>query len=210
MHKSFAKPGEYVFWSFLKRHGLTISEPRQISLLDFIRYDLGPAKPIIRRSFIECHQLAYDPTLFRGEDFIFYFEALTLEARWLQLPHGYYLWSAGRDGSLSSDHFTLWQDVINNVQPLFEHPVVMNDVSLATALESFVRRSRSILTVGIIRDMLRRRHFTEVVQLLLKQPSTLLLIGRAFVRRFRLRRLLVRRYKSTERDAFRDGGRRLS
>jgi glycosyltransferase involved in cell wall biosynthesis len=209
VHKSFTKPAEYVFWSLLQEHGLTIKEPRRLSSLDFVRYDLGPVKPIIRRSFVERHQIAYDPAVRHGEDFLFFFEALASKARWLQLPHGYYLWTSGRPGSLSSDHRVLWQGIIENLQPLLDHPSVVRDVSLATALERFVQKANDILAVGRLREMIRHRRFTEITQLLLKQPSLFFLIMKACIRRIRLRRLLVRRYRFVELEAFHAPGRRV-
>jgi succinoglycan biosynthesis protein ExoO len=195
VHKSFSKPTKYVFWSLLEEHGLNISKvPRQLSLLDLVRYDLGPLKPIIRRSFVERHHLAYDPTVVRGEDFLFFFEALASKARWLQLPHGYYVWTSDRAGSLSSARLVLWQHIIDNLQSLFDHPTVIKDVALTTALKRYVHKIQNTLTVATFRRMIRNRRFAEVTQSLLRQPSVLLLIVQAFIRRLRLRCLLARRY----------------
>ncbi len=193
MQRSLLSPDKHVFWSLLREHGLTITEPYRISLLDLARYDLGPAKPIIRRSFIERHRIAYDPAVRRGEDFLLFFQVLASEARWLQLPHGYYLYTSGRDGSLSSERLTLWQNVTENIQSLFDHPSVAKDVALATALTLLVQKGRNILSVGSVRDLGRQRHFAELIYLLLKQPSILFLVAKSVVRRLRLLRL-TRRY----------------
>ncbi|MES1156682.1 MAG: glycosyltransferase family 2 protein [Alphaproteobacteria bacterium] len=64
--------------------------------------DLGFAKPLIRRSFLEAHSLAYrDMRL--GEDYEFYARALALGARFLLTPPAGYV-SVEREGSLSKKH----------------------------------------------------------------------------------------------------------
>ncbi len=197
VRRSLMKPNEYEFWSLLREHGLTFTEPRQISLLDFVQHDLGPLKPIIRRSFVERHQLTYDPAVCHGEDFVFYFEVLALEARWLQLPHGYYLWTSGRAGSLSFDRRALWQTVIENIRPLFNHPAAARDATLAAALERLVQKAHNSLVVRTFQNLMYQIHPIKLTHLFLRKPSVFLLIMKAVVNRFRLR-YLARRYGFTK------------
>ncbi len=64
--------------------------------------DLGFVKPLMRRSFLEAHNLAYrDMRL--GEDYELYARALALGARFLLTPAAGYV-SVEREGSLSKKH----------------------------------------------------------------------------------------------------------
>jgi succinoglycan biosynthesis protein ExoU len=64
--------------------------------------DLGFAKPLMRRAFLERHGLAYKD-LRLGEDYELYARALLLNARFLITPPAGYV-SVERDGSLSKKH----------------------------------------------------------------------------------------------------------
>ena len=67
------------------------------------RKELGFLKPLIRRSFLDRHELRYDESLRLGEDYAFYARALLAGARFLLLPTAGYV-SVERTGSLSVHH----------------------------------------------------------------------------------------------------------
>jgi succinoglycan biosynthesis protein ExoU len=67
------------------------------------RTDLGYLKPLMRRAFLDQHQLQYDERLRLGEDYALYARALALGAKFLVTPaHGYV--SQPRSDSLSARH----------------------------------------------------------------------------------------------------------
>jgi hypothetical protein len=186
VRRSSTKPDEYVLRSLLQEQRVCWIKPCQLSLLDFARYDLGPVKPIIRRSFLIKHRLAYDPTL-PVEDFSFSFEILALGARWLQLPLGYYLYTSDRESAICADHRALCQGTIETTKILLNHPAVAGDPALAAALGHRIEIARSILVFNSFRDMLRQRRFTELAHLLLKQPSDIASTTKFIARRLHLR-----------------------
>jgi succinoglycan biosynthesis protein ExoU len=67
------------------------------------RKELGFLKPIMRRSFLNLHQLRYDETLRLGEDFILYANALALGAVFKVVPFRTYI-SVVRSNSISGNH----------------------------------------------------------------------------------------------------------
>lgn len=74
-----------------------------ISRPNLPRAELGFLKPLIRRSFLTAHALAYDETLRLGEDFILYASALALGARFKVVgPCGYM--AVERATSISGSH----------------------------------------------------------------------------------------------------------
>ncbi|MEP7221708.1 MAG: glycosyltransferase family 2 protein [Novosphingobium sp.] len=89
--------------------------PEAISLAQFIagnmarsdnhRGELGFAKPLIRRAFLDLHGLGYDESLRLGEDYALYAQALAKGARFLRIRSCGYV-AIERDGSLSGHHGT--------------------------------------------------------------------------------------------------------
>lgn len=74
-----------------------------ISRPNLPRAELGFLKPLMRRSFLESHHLAYDPTLRLGEDFVLYATALALGAKFKILPPCGYV-AVERSASISGSH----------------------------------------------------------------------------------------------------------
>jgi succinoglycan biosynthesis protein ExoU len=76
---------------------------RNVSKRGALRKELGFLKPLMRRSFLDRHQLRYDEVLRLGEDYALYARALAAGARFLLLPAAGYV-SVARSNSLSSQH----------------------------------------------------------------------------------------------------------
>jgi succinoglycan biosynthesis protein ExoU len=68
-----------------------------------LRKELGFLKPLVRRSFLERHELRYDESLRLGEDYALYARALAAGARFLIVPVAGYV-SVVRADSLSAQH----------------------------------------------------------------------------------------------------------
>ena len=87
--------------------------PADLSLAQFVlgnvsrrgrnRQELGFLKPLIRRAFLQEHQLAYDESLRLGEDFVLYAQALIRGARFRLIPASGYV-AVERADSISGSH----------------------------------------------------------------------------------------------------------
>jgi succinoglycan biosynthesis protein ExoU len=67
------------------------------------RRELGFIKPLMRRAFLERHELAYNETMRLGEDYDLYARALSLRGRMRLVPYAGYV-SVMRANSLSAIH----------------------------------------------------------------------------------------------------------
>jgi succinoglycan biosynthesis protein ExoU len=67
------------------------------------RQELGFLKPLMRRAFLQHHQLAYDESLRLGEDFVLYAQALARGARFRVIPACGYV-AVERPASISGSH----------------------------------------------------------------------------------------------------------
>lgn len=191
----FSKPGKSASWSLIQRQGLTLAKPRRITLVDFVQYDLGLLKPIIRRSFLTRHRLAYSPALRYAEDFLLYFDILSLGACWLQLPHAYYLYHKHAGSQTTSNlrsqlgKLMLWQSVIESTQALFDHPATVRDAELAAALRYRIKEAQGHVAFATFWENLRQRRFIEVARSLREQPTRAFSVIGYIVNRVHLRAL---------------------
>jgi glycosyltransferase involved in cell wall biosynthesis len=167
--------------SLLKRQGVRVSAPRQLTLLEFVEHDLGLLKPMIRRSFLKRHGLEHDARFRYTEDFALYFETLIRGARWIQLPRAYY-WYRIHSNALTNDASVVMPVMIGQAQEMIERPAIAGDTALIEALKRRIRFARSFWAYWIVRDIVLNRRFAKLVRLLLEQPSTLLLAARVIIK----------------------------
>jgi succinoglycan biosynthesis protein ExoO len=186
VRSSLIKLRKPVLWSLLQEEGLAITEPRWLDILDFVRHEFSLLQPIIRRSFLTQHRLAYAPTVRFAEDFRLYFEIMASGARWLQLPQGYYLYYKHAN-ALTKNKRVLWQETIESAQSLFNHPAAVGDKALTAALERRIQKARGHVVFATVRDALRQRRFVELARSLVDNPSDLLRVVKFVAERVYLR-----------------------
>ncbi len=204
VRESLLKLGEPELWSMLRNQGMKLSAPRRLTLLEFVRHDLGMMKPLIRSSFLERHRLGYDPALRYGEDFALYFEALAVGGRWVQLPDGYYLYRKHPD-AVSTDKHALWQNVVDSARGLVRHPVGSDNPAVVAALRRRIRQAREHLVFVEYLEAVRHRRLDAVARRMLENPSDLVLLARYVTERLYLRAAWkIRRYSDLHQEGKRD------
>lgn len=196
--KSYIRPRTFLSFSFLRSKGLVLNQPSTLSLLDFVSYDLGVLQPIIRRSYLQKHQITYNASMRILEDFYFYFEILTSGARWIQLPYAYYVYIGGRAAQLTADTNVLWTTVIDCYRSLYNHPAIAGDSNLVAAVNHRIREGYNTLVAENIMGMLRQHRFSDLSRHMLKQPATFWLFLRFVANRFYLRGVLSRKFPGQE------------
>lgn len=113
------------------------------------RAELGFLKPVMRRGFIEEHNLAYANECRLGEDFLFYAEALLQGAVYAVVPHCGYA-ALVRENSLSGRHS------LEDLKALHERELQLCRNPNIEASELKVLKQR-------VRSTLRRIHHREVL-----------------------------------------------
>ena len=179
---SLSALGKPKSWRFLSQKGLAVTRPRELSILEFARLDLGLLKPILRRSFLQRHRLRYNPDLKHGDDdFHLYFEMLASGARWLQLPSAYYFYR-WYSGSISRNSLENAQDVIKSNEILLDHPAVTTNKALAAVIENRLQEWQTYLAYHTILGLLRQRRFVNLARLLFEHPSYYSLFGKNIIK----------------------------
>jgi succinoglycan biosynthesis protein ExoO len=186
VRSSLIKLRKPVLWSLLQEEGLAVTEPRWLDILDFVRHEFSLLQPIIRRSFLTQHRLAYAPAVRIAEDFRLYFEIMASGARWLQLSQGFYLYYKHAD-ALTKNKRVLWQETIESTQCLLNHPAAIGDKALTAALERSIKKARGHVVYATVRDALRQRCFVELGRMLGENPSDLLRIVKFVAERLYMR-----------------------
>ncbi len=91
---------DYAWATMVGRKALRLREPTWVDLPMFVKYDLGPIKPLVRVAFLRERGIRYDETLRITEDCLFYMECLLSGARLILSPEPGYAYRM-RPGSLS-------------------------------------------------------------------------------------------------------------
>jgi hypothetical protein len=121
-------PAEFVFGNIGSRHSPRVS--------------YGFLKPIIRRSFLQRHDLRYCEHNRYGEDFLMYVACLLKQGRWWMTSEPMYRYRI-RSGSLSESASAgdLWRISALQESLLRSDPMVAADVKLAAALRRHKAKS---------------------------------------------------------------------
>jgi glycosyltransferase involved in cell wall biosynthesis len=157
------------------------NQRRLLTSADFARNDrpfpggfsqLGYVMPLIRREFLDSHNIRYDTDIWCAEDFVFYMRCLLAGARMMLLPEAYY-------------EYTLLPDSISraeaNLTRNFEHLERGNARVIAEARQrgnrsTFVQLKRRGKNIAFLRayygykHAARRCQWSEALVHLLKMP----------------------------------------
>lgn len=136
------------------------------------RVSTGFLQPIIRRAFIEQHQLRYHEDSRFGEDILFYMRCALAGARWWLTPEPMYRYRV-RDGSATEVQSAADLHRISTFEAklLRTHPMVAADPALARAL----RRHKAIIDrfywYRAFMDPMKRREFIPAARVLTESPD---------------------------------------
>ena len=135
------------------------AEPRFLDTVDFVegnisrrkasRGEIGFLKPVMRRAFLDAHQLRYDETLRLGEDYDLYVRALLSGARY-KVVYGCGYCAVVRTDSLSGRHRT------SDLKRLYEADRAMLPQANGRARVALRRHQRHI------RARYELRHFLDI------------------------------------------------
>jgi hypothetical protein len=152
--------------------GMSRKEP--LRLIDLVTMDASPGsgaralgfcKPIFRRQFICDHGLTYDLRAFVGQDFIFYFNAISRGARFCLTPVSLYNFTVGR-ASHSTGERALMEITEANARLIKEEP------RIDPAVRAALRRREAQLRYDIFRTHVRNKAPLEALSALARvQPK---------------------------------------
>ncbi len=157
-------------------------ESRALDLSEFVRGnlsrkgrqrgELGFVKPILRRAFLDRHDLAYDPGLRLGEDYDLYVRALAKGARFRILADVGYA-ARVRAGSLSSRHET--SDLRALLEAADRHVVeAATDPDSTRALQALRAQVRGRYLLRAALDKKSRSGIVAALSFALNPPSNAL------------------------------------
>jgi succinoglycan biosynthesis protein ExoO len=184
--------------SFLEHIGLRISAPRELTLLEFVRRDLGLLHPMVRRELVLRHGLGFDERFTIVNDFQLWVALLARGARWIQLPEGYYYYSRGPEAA-SSRQREMIKEVIESTALLVRDPALVPYPDVVAALHRRKREWEAHAAFATVRELVEQRKLADLARLLRRRPEYIALTLRRELRHTRLR--LARRVRSPRRPS---------
>jgi len=152
--------------------GDLIKEPRTISFAQFVRSnvtrnnryrcELGFIKPIMRRRFLETHQLRYRETMRLGEDYELYARALACGARLMLTPNRGYV-SVMRSNSLSGEHSSDDLLQLRNCDESLSGMAGLTDNDRRALREHYLSTDCR-LQWRLLIEAVKRRHFSSALE----------------------------------------------
>lgn len=166
-------------------HGITMSSYR-VDLREFVlgnisnrrakRGELGFLKPVMRRSFLDRHQLRYQETLRLGEDYDLYVRALLKGARFKVVQACGYC-ARVRGNSLSGQHRTsdlkMWHEAECKILAMPDLPA-----EGAPALRAHERQIRARYALREFLDIKTQHGIVAACRCAMQKPATLPMIAR--------------------------------
>ncbi|MBV9740381.1 MAG: glycosyltransferase family 2 protein [Hyphomicrobiales bacterium] len=164
-------------------------EPWQLDFATFVegnstrhgrnRAELGYLKPLIRRAFIDAHELRYDERLRLGEDYAFYARALALGAQFLVTPALGYV-SEPRADSLSARHGKRDLEKLRDVDAELACIPGLCDGDLRALRHHFRSVDGRAQWLGVI-DAFKRRDPTGFVSPFTRSPEVSIFIAKKLI-----------------------------
>jgi succinoglycan biosynthesis protein ExoO len=138
--------------------------------------DYGLLQPVIRRSFLDAHQLRYPERSRHGEDFLFLFHALLKGAVYVVTREPGYLYTS-RSSGMSRTRVD-YRRMAEESRALVGRPEIAQDSRLRRLI---LKRSSAIRWVHarhIVRVLLSEHRFGELLAEALKSPRVVLIVLR--------------------------------
>ncbi len=129
---------DYAWATLFSRKRLRLVSPKAVDLGDFIKYDLGIIKPLIRGKFINEHSIRYPNRVRYAEDFQFYMQCLLAGAKLVVTPYIGYCYRMCR-GSLISQSISLLEQAKKNLEGWLNSADIKSNDSLTFLLREKFR-----------------------------------------------------------------------
>jgi glycosyltransferase involved in cell wall biosynthesis len=162
-------------------HPRRLPNPKWMSAAEFVtgnigsryrpRVSYGFMKPLMRRAFLQRHDLRYDENNRFGEDFLFSLACLLCGARWWLTPRPLYRYTV-RPGTLTDVQSAadLLRIRRREEDLLRRHWMVARDPALATALQRHKRIIEHFYYYRAFTDALKAKALVPAMNLLLESP----------------------------------------
>lgn len=200
----FVQDGDDRPWdTLLSLGGWDFDGPRVVGAAEFVDSNtpgrrcprLGLTKPLIRRSFLLRHELAYDDTIRGGdEDFHLYFDCLLRGARFVLVPEPYYFYRRHEGAQTSGNRLDMLETIRRGNVRLLQRELVRENPELVCALwRRLVAIEQQISYYRVVRPV-KQRNFLEAIAEVVRNPSFFKLLAKQvpLIFHYRLRRLAGR------------------
>lgn len=153
--------------------GLKFSAPVHVTVVDFVRWDLGITQPMVRKSFWETHKVHFDEARRSGaEDFLALLRCLLAGARFVVIPEAYYFYRL-RPGSATSQPLRLFRATRQATMELCQDPDVRQNPALLAQLERRLRHVERIIAYNELKNALHHRSIGAALRTMFSHPDVI-------------------------------------
>src|SRR5262249_8747684 len=124
-------------WLKAQKHR-PVTGPTIVGAVDFVRFELGASKPIMRREFLRSHDLWFDPALRYVQDFPLFLRCILRGGRFAIVPEASYYYRS-RPGALTRQKMAMFDEILVTLDGLLDEPAVHEDRKLGAALDQYRR-----------------------------------------------------------------------
>lgn len=119
----------------------------QINAVDFVDFDLGLLKPLIKRHFLVEHEIEFDPNLRYGEDFQFFLISLLKGAKFIIFPEAYYFYCS-RPNSLVTEYIKCQEQMHKSSLNILQKEL-NNNYKLSLSLSKRLAKLEKSIKIGL-------------------------------------------------------------
>lgn len=152
--------------------GMSLDSPRPLTASEFVQLDLGVCKPVIRRSFLESHNVRFSNELRAGGDFPMFLTCILRGGKAHVVPTAGYNYRF-RPGQITSDREQMLIAKLAATRIALEEAQAAGDDACSAAL---ARRIQDVGSQRAVRHAvlaLRNRDLLRAVRTVIAQPGSI-------------------------------------
>ncbi|WJE20181.1 glycosyltransferase family 2 protein [Bacillus cereus] len=175
---------EYYYANGYEQKGILKNSLQSIDVKQFIEYDLGIFKGVMKKEFIIKNGILYNENCRLAEDFLFYLEYFANEGKVLFIPEALYLYRQRKNSLITTLNKEYYVELIKVTEyAIREVEKQTIDSNIRSLLEARMKKQHSAYNYYLFRDNLKNKKFKDALVLMFKDYNILAKISKDGVKK---------------------------
>ena len=148
---------------------ININKLTKIDAAYLVDLNLGITKPIIKREFLNFHNLQFDEKIKYEEDLLLFLLCLVNGASFILLPEPYYFYRT-RSGSLMTEQTQFYEQAYNTNLYLLQQEFTKNNPKLAASLSRRLSNIKLLRAYYKVKPFIKKRDFLTALTVGVQNP----------------------------------------
>ncbi|PGE18777.1 hypothetical protein COM64_13165 [Bacillus toyonensis] len=167
-----------------EQKGISKKSLRSIDVKQFIEYDLGIFKGVMKREFITKNGILYNENCRLAEDFLFYLEYFANEGKVLFIPETLYLYRQRKNSLITTLNKEYYVELIKVTEyAIREVEKQTINSNIRSLLEARMKKQHSAYNYYLFKDNLKNKKFKDALALIFKDYNILAKISKDGVKK---------------------------